>query len=102
AGAGIAAGGRETGWVNDGADFDAELCRSRFHRCLDFGSCEILQTGERVANCLQTRLVFRRKIFGDALRIINDFFGEIETAVSRQFVKSIYLTLTCLERRMDI
>ena len=51
---------------------------------------------------MQSWLVFSRKIFGDAFWSVNDVIREVETAVSRQFIKSIDLAFAGLERGPNV
>ena len=46
--------------MNKRAHLYPELRRGRFERRFDRGRVKILQRGKRVAQCLQSRLVFRR------------------------------------------
>src|SRR6266404_9434454 len=100
--AGVASGNRETGRMDNRAQLHAKLFRGRFHRSFNFTRRKIFDSAKRFTDGLQPSLVFSRKIFGDAFWSVNDSIREVETAVGRQFIKSIDLAFAGLERSPNV
>ena len=96
--AGIAAGDRKPRRMNKRADFHAEIRRGRLERRFDLSRVKVLQRGERVAQRLQARLVFRDEMFRNAFGIVVDLVGEIEAAISGQLIKDLDLSFAGIER----
>src|SRR4051812_8423360 len=97
----VAARHSQPRWMYNRASFHTELCSSTFQRRFYASGIEFFERAECFANRLDARLVFRGEVLRYTLRVVVEIIVEIETAVSRQLIKRIDLSLARLQSSAD-
>ena len=100
---GIAAGNGETRRMDERADFDAQICRSRLQCRFDLVGVEILQRRASASRTACKRGLFSAvKCLATPSGLQLDLIDKIETAIRRQLIKCVDLAFASFQCGPDV